>query len=496
MSNFTNLAILPILLPVIAAILSAFFNKRTTLSKWITGTFVIGQLLTVCSLLVYIFQHGPIILETGDWPAPYGIIIVADELAILLVVTTNIISVAAAFFAFKTVKPEEQTHYFYMFFHFLIAGVSGAFLTGDLFNLFVFFEVLLMASYGLIILGGSKHQFRESIKYVLINVFSSILFVTTVAFLYSVTGTVNMAQLAVRVGEVGQAGILTTIAIMLFVVFATKGALFPLYFWLPKSYAVPHPVVSALFGSLLTKVGIYAILRTFTLIFGHNAEFTHQFFIILGVLTIIFGVIGALSTHNIKLIIAYNIVPAVGFILIGIGVYSVTSLAGAVYYLVHDMIIKGALFMLVGTIVAITGTSDIRKMGGLIHQYPLLGWLFFLSTLVLAGIPPFSGFIGKYLLVRGGLEAGHHVAIIIALLSSLLILLSVIRIFIGVFWGEQRLENEQRKVSTMGFLAPISFLLAFSILLGIGADYIYPYIQYIGDTLASPSYYIENVLKE
>ncbi|MFZ3588239.1 Na+/H+ antiporter subunit D [Bacillus sp. DJP31] len=494
MSNFNNLAILPILLPIIAGILSAFLNRRNVLLKWVTGIFVICQLLVVSYIMLQVFAQGPVILETGDWPAPYGIIIVADELAMLLVVTTNLISVAAAFYSFKTVNQNEQRYYFYTFFHFLIAGVSGAFLTGDLFNLFVFFEVLLMASYALIILGGSKQQFRESIKYMLINVFSSILFVTTIAFLYSVTGTVNMAQLAVRVGEYGQTGILTTIAIMLFIVFATKGALFPLYFWLPKSYSVPHPVVSALFGSLLTKVGIYCILRIFTLIFGHNAAFTHQLFIVIGVITILFGVIGALSTHNIKLIIAYNIVPSIGFILIGIGVFSVTSLAGAVYYLIHDMIIKGALFLIVGTIVMIAGTSDLRKMGGLLHQYPVVGWQLFIATLVLAGIPPFSGFIGKYLLVRGGLEEGHYFATISATLLSLLTLLSVMRIFIGAFWGEQM--KEHRTVSTKGLLAPVSFLLAFSILLGVGGDYIYPYVQYIGDTLASPSYYIENVLKE
>lgn len=494
MSNFNNLAILPVLLPIIAGILTIFLNKRSSLLKWFNGIFVIVQLLVVSWLLFKINVHGPIILETGSWKAPFGIVIVADELAILLVVTTNIISVAATFFSFKTISEKEQKLYFYTFFHFLIAGVSGAFLTGDLFNLFVFFEVLLIASYALIILGGTKEQFRESIKYVLINVFSSILFVTTIAFLYSVTGTVNMAQLAQRVGESGQTGILTTISIMLFIVFATKGALFPLYFWLPKSYAVPHPVVSALFGSLLTKVGIYAILRTFTLIFGYQAEYTHQMFIIIGVITILFGVIGALSTHDIKLIIAYNIIPAVGFILLGIGIYSVTSLAGAVYYLIHDMIIKAALFLIVSTIVMITGTSDLRKMGGLIHQYPVLGWQLFLATLVLAGIPPFSGFIGKFLLVRGGLEAGHAFATITALLLSLLILLSTIRIFIGAFWGEQ--VNDKETVSTKGLLAPITFLLVFSIVLGVGAEYIYPYIQYIGDTLASPSYYIQNVLKE
>jgi multicomponent Na+:H+ antiporter subunit D len=211
----------------------------------------------------------------------------------------------------------------------------------------------------------------------------------------------------------------------------------------------------------------------------------------------LFGVIGALSTYNIKLIIAYNIVPAVGFMLIGIGVFSVTSLGGAVYYLIHDMIIKSALFLLAGIIVMVTGTHDIRKMGGLIHRYPLLAWLFFVSTLVLAGIPPFSGFIGKYLLVRSGIEEGHYISIILALMLSLLILLSVMRVFIAVFWGEKKEDmQENSSVPIKGLLAPVSFLLAFSIFLGVGAELVYPYVQMIGDVLASPSYYIENVIKE
>ncbi|MBM6619216.1 Na+/H+ antiporter subunit D [Bacillus suaedaesalsae] len=495
MSNFNNLAILPVLLPVIAGILAIFIHKKPVATRVMTAIFTIAQLLLSFFLTIYVFNHGPIVLETGDWKAPFGIVVVADELAMLLVTTTNIISVAIAMYSFYTIKALEHRYFFYVFYHFLIAGVSGAFLTGDLFNLFVFFEVLLMSSYALIIFGSGKEQLRESVKYVLINVFSSIIFVTTIAFLYSVTGTVNIAQLGMRVGEIEQAGILTTIAVMLFFVFATKGALFPLYFWLPKSYAVPHPVVAALFGSLLTKVGIYSILRTFTVIFGYEAQFTHQIFIIIGVLTILFGVVGALSTHNIKLIIAYNIIPAVGFMLIGIGVFSVTSLAGAVYYLIHDMIIKCALFLLAGTVVSITGTTDIRKMGGLIHRYPLLGWLFFVSALVVAGIPPFSGFIGKYLLVRGGLEEGHYFAIILALLLSLLILLSVIRIFITAFWGEEK-EYNGKHVSMKGIVPPVSFLLAFSIFLGLGAEVVYPYVQFIGDVLASPSYYIENVIKE
>src|SRR5699024_445338 len=215
--------------------------------------------------------------------------------------------------------------------------VSGAFLTGYLFNLFVFFEVLLMASYGLITLGGGKAQLIEYLKYLLINLFSSIIFVTTVAFLYSVVGTVNMAQIAERVYEVEQQGILTAIGIILFFVFATKAALFPLYYWMPKSYVVPNPVVSALFGALLTKVGIYSFIGVFTLIVILEAELTHTLFLWIAGLSMIFVVICALSTKDVKMIVAYHVIPAIRFILYGLAVFIQVAHSGSVYYLIHDM---------------------------------------------------------------------------------------------------------------------------------------------------------------
>ncbi|WLR49920.1 Na+/H+ antiporter subunit D [Bacillus tianshenii] len=492
----SNLAILPILLPFLTGVLAAFLHKRLIAVRTITITMSIVTLLTSFYLATIIFNQAPIVLEAGDWIAPFGIVLVADKLAITLVLVTDLIAVACALYAFRSLDEEKERFYFYTFFQLLIAGVSGAFLTGDLFNLFVFFEVLLMASYGLIILGGSKEQLRESLKYVLINLFSSMLFVTTVAFLYSVIGTVNMAQLAERIGEVEQQGILTAISILLFLVFATKGALFPLYFWLPKSYAVPSPVISALFGALLTKVGVYSILRVFTLIFIHKTDITHELFVVLAGITMLFGVIGALSTHNIKLIVAYNIIPAVGFMMMGIGVFNETALAGTVYYLAHDMIVKGALFLLAGAIIKITGTSDLRKMGGLIHNHQLLGWLFLIACITLAGIPPFSGFIGKYLLLTGAMGEGRYFIVGAALLSSLLILLSVIRIFINAFWGEVKLERHQEKGSEKGMVAPIALLLAFSVMLGLGAEWFYPYIDQVAEALADPSIYINTVLKE
>ncbi|OZU89898.1 Na+/H+ antiporter subunit D [Virgibacillus indicus] len=492
----SNLAVLPIIIPLISAIILVFFNSKVNISRGLAKLFSLINLSVALYINWYVLENGSIILETGDWAAPYGIILVVDSLAAILVLTTNLIAAACAFYAPNAGLERKEKFYFYPLFFFLISGVSGAFVTGDLFNLFVFFEVLLMASYGLIVLGGDKVQLRESLKYLLINVFSSMLFVTAIAFLYAVVGTVNMAHIAQRVQEVEQQGVLTAIGVLLFFVFATKAALFPLYYWLPKSYVVPNPVISALFGALLTKVGIYSILRVFSLIFVYKLELTHETFIWIAGLSMIFGVIGALSTNNIKLIIAYNIIPAIGFIILGIGVLNQESLGGSVYYLIHDMIIKAALFLIVGVIAYIAGTSDLRKMGGLINYYPFLGWLLFVAAFVLAGIPPFSGFIGKLLLLQGAFKEGEIAIVIIGLLTSLLILYSIMKIFIKGFWGDKDAMGDFKKKPVKGMIAPIVFLLAFSVALGVGAEYFYPIVDSIAAYLLDPEIYIDSVLKE
>nr|WP_289036750.1 Na+/H+ antiporter subunit D [uncultured Allobacillus sp.] len=493
----SNLAVLPIVIPLIASVISAFIPKKLGLSRIIAKLFALIFLVYAGYLAWIVFTDGIIVMQSSGWAAPFGISIVADYLSVTLVLITSIVTTAAVFYAPSSLSKLQESYYFYTFMFLMISGVVGAFLTGDLFNLFVFFEVLLMASYGLIVLGGGKVQLRESLKYVLFNVFSSMLFVTTIGFIYGSVGTVNMAHLAERIQEAEQTGILTGLAVLLFFVFAIKAAIFPLYYWLPNSYIVPNPVVSALFGALLTKVGIYSILRMYTLVFNHDVGITHEIFIWLAMFTMLFGVIGALSTQNVKLIVTYNIIPAIGFILMGIGLYSTSGIEGSVYYLIHDMIIKAALFFLVGALVVAAGTDDLRKMGGLITRYPVLGWLFFVGSLVLAGVPPFSGFIGKLLLLRGSLEQEEILLTIAALITSLLILYSMVRIFVRGFWGdtvEELPEGQNKKVRNLTI--PAAILLAISIFLGIGAEFIYPHVETIANMLLDRAEYINAVLRE
>ncbi|MBW3111107.1 Na+/H+ antiporter subunit D [Bacillus sp. MCCB 382] len=492
----TNLLILPILIPLFTAIILMFISKYVKVQR---GVSVLSTLLTVVTSLVLIntvHQDGIQTVNLGSWVAPFGITLVSDMLSALLVTTTSIITLVVLLYSFKSIGIERERFYYYPVVQFLLVGVNGAFTTGDIFNLFVFFEVMLMSSYVLLVLGGTKAQLREGIKYILVNVISSALFVITVAYLYSVVGTLNMADISRKIAEVDQPGIVTAIAILFLLVFGLKGAIFPLYFWLPGSYYAPPTPVLALFGALLTKVGIYSILRTYTLFFYHDTGFTHEILAMLAILTIVLGCIGAIAYWDVKKIIIYNIIIAVGVILFGVSTMNPEALEGAIYYLVHDMIIKAALFLLVGVMIAITGTANLKKMGGLIKEYPWLGWTFLVAAFSLAGIPPLSGFIGKLLILRGSFAAEAYVGAGVVLASSLLVLYSVIKIFLNGIWGTPKEYKGASKGDARYLWMTSAILVVLAVCYGLGAEAMRPLFSQATEVLVNPELYIDAVLKE
>ncbi|MGG2056195.1 Na+/H+ antiporter subunit D [Lysinibacillus pakistanensis] len=492
-----NFLLLPIIIPFFFGMILMFGQKNLKYQRTFSLLGIGIALISAISLLIKVKNDGIQKVTFGNWPVPFGITMVSDMVSVLLVTTTLLIAFFVVWYGFGSITKERERFFYYPGIMFILTGVNGAFTTGDIFNLFVFFEVLLMASYLLIVLGGEKGQLKGSIKYILINVISSALFVITVAFLYSVVGTLNMADIAVKIAEVNQPGIVTVIAVLFLMVFGLKAAIFPLYFWLPTSYAsTPIPVLT-LFGALLTKVGIYAITRTYTLFFVHDLSYTHDLLMALAIATIIAGCIGALAYFDMKLIIIYNIVIAVGVILFGVSQMNEVSLKGAMFYLVHDMLIKAALFMLIGIIIYITGTSDLRKMGGLMKKYPALGWFYLIAAFGLAGIPPLSGFVGKLLIAQGGFEAGSMWSSIFILASSLLVLLSVIRIFLYAFWGEEKATTGKvdKKVYQTLFV-PTVLLVLITVAYGVGAEWITPFMDDAAKLLHDPSIYIDAVMKE
>ncbi|RLQ96504.1 Na+/H+ antiporter subunit D [Falsibacillus albus] len=491
-----NLLILPIIIPLFTAIFLIFLTKYVMVQRWVSTISLLGTISSAFILLHTVHQDGIQTLNLGSWPAPFGITLVSDMLSALLVTTASVIALCCLIYSFKSIGEGRERYYYYAVFQFLLVGINGAFTTGDIFNLFVFFEVMLMSSYVLLVIGGTKIQLRESIKYILVNVISSALFVITVAYLYSVVGSLNMADISVRISQIHQPGIITVIAILFLIVFGLKGAIFPLYFWLPGSYYAPPAPILAMFGALLTKVGVYSILRTYTLFFYHDPGYTHQILGVLAVLTIIAGIIGAIAFWDVKKIIIYNIIIAVGVITFGISVMTKESLTGSVFYLIHDMIMKAALFLLVGIITTIAGTSNLRKISGLIKFYPALGWIFFIASLSLAGIPPLSGFVGKLLIVKGGFEEHQYVGAAVVLMSSLFVLYSVIKIFLNGFWGKPLDELKDSRAPIKMMIAPAAFLLAIAIFYGLGSEYVYSYISQASDVLTNPAIYIDAVLKE
>ncbi|MDE5413834.1 Na+/H+ antiporter subunit D [Alkalihalobacterium chitinilyticum] len=491
-----NLVILPILIPFIIGTVLIFLANKHKIQRAISGITVFALLGVSIYLAVLVYQEGIQTIELGNWQAPFGIILVADMFATMMVVLSSIVGLVCLFFAFQTISNEREKFYFYPFYFFLLTGVNGAFLTGDLFNLFVFFEVMLIASYILIVMGGTKYQLRESLKYVAINIFASILFIVGVAYIYAATGTLNMADLAVKVALLEQQGVLNVIAILFLIIFGMKGALFPLYFWLPRSYYGPPAAIAALFGGLLTKVGMYAIIRMFTLIFNHDPGFTHTIILILAGLTMFFGVLGAVSQFDFKRILSYHIISQVGYMVMGLGIFTPLAIAGAIYYIAHHIIVKAALFLFAGATQKLTGTTNLKEMGGILKTHPWLSWLFFISAISLAGIPPLSGFFSKFALILAGFEEGRYIIVTVALVVGLLTLFSMMKIFIYAFWGEQKMTEKQAKQKVGKLILPIVPLVILTIVLGFFAEPIFSYSLEVAEELLNPSIYINSVLKE
>ena len=489
----SNILVLPLIVPIITAALLVFLHDYIKLQRIVSLVTMVFVAIISVVLLQTIQTEGILRLDFSGWAPPFGILFVGDSFSVLLVLTASIVTVLCLIYAFSTIGPEREKHYFYPFVLFLIAGVNGSFLTGDIFNLFVCFEVMLLASYALIALGGEKIQLRESIKYVLINVVASWMFLVALAYLYGTVKTLNMAHIAQRVAEAGQDPMLTLVSIIFLIVFALKAGLL-LFFWLPGSYSVPPTAIQALFAALLTKVGIYALFRTFTLMFPLQPEVTHMIIGVMAGLTIIAGCLGALSGRDVQTIATYNVIIGVGFILLALAIGTEEAMAGAVYYLIHDMIAKAMLFLLIGTMVMLTGEIVVKKMNGLIRNYPLFGWLFFLTMCALVGIPPLSGFIGKVLIGQGAVETGSYVLLTLGFGSSIIVLYSLLRIFLASFFGEATISEEDKMPIPRGAMVSFVLLAICMIGLGVGAEGIAIYVEDAAYTLVNPSVYIEAIL--
>jgi multicomponent Na+:H+ antiporter subunit D len=376
-------------------------------------------------------------------------------------------------------------------------GVNGAFLTGDVFNLYVWFEVMLIASFVLMALGGSREQLEGSFKYVTLNLMASAMFLAAVGTLYGISGTLNMADVALRTGDMSQPGLLMTVAMMLLVAFGIKAAVFPLFFWLPASYHTPAPAVSAVFAGLLTKVGVYALIRTFTLMFVQDPVYTHWLLLVIAGFTMVTGVLGAAAQSDFRRLLSFHIISQIGYMIMGLALWSPLALAGAVFYIVHNIIAKTNLFLIAGVVGRLRGTEDLKELGGFYRTRPALSVLFLVSALGLAGLPPLSGFWAKYILVKAGLDAGSHAIIGVALGVSLLTLFSMTKIWAQVFWKDapgDGTDNPLGKAALWSFGVPVATLAILTIAVGLGFEPMLQLSLRASEQLLDPTAYVIAVL--
>ena len=437
----STLVTLPVLLPMLGAGLTVM-GSRSAMAQRAIGIVVLVTVAVLATVLLAVADAGgPIVVELGGWAPPVGIALVADRLAALLLLVSTLVTLAVLVYSidqriadYGRETPSTTFHPMYLL---LCAGVSLAYLTGDLFTLFVAFEIMLASSYVLITRRTNASRIRSGMTYVTVSLTSSLLFLTMVGLVYAATGTVNLADLAGRVGEL-PAGLRTVLGLLVVVVFGIKAAIVPLHFWLPDSYPNAPAPVTALFAGLLTKVGIYALVRTQTLIFPQDGAWPLMLWF--AVATMIVGALGALAQNDLNRLLSFLLVSHIGFMLFGLAVFDVDGIAGTLLYVVHHITVQATLFLVSGLITRRTGTVSLDQMGGLARTSPALAVLFAIPALTLAGIPPTSGFVAKLALLQAGAGSGLGTALVagVVIVASLLTLYAMTRVWVRVFWGSPR----------------------------------------------------------
>ena len=491
----TSLVPLPIVVPLLAAAITVVLGRRRRAQRAVTVAALAGVLGVSIALLVGADEDSVLVMDAGGWAAPLGISYVVDRLAAIMLVTSAAMLLVVFVYAIGQRGVESEHVGFSPIYLVLAAGVSASFVTGDMFNLFVAFEMMLAASYVLLTLGGRSDQVRAGMTYVVISLVASALFITALALVYAATGTVNMADLSQRVPELSS-GVRAGFSLLLILVFGIKAGLFPLFFWLPDSYPTAPGPVTAIFAGLLTKVGVYAIIRTQTLLFPPDSR-QGTALLVIGSLTMLVGVLGALAQDDLKRLLSFHIVGQIGYMIFGLGLFTVAGVTAVVFYIVQTILVKTNLFLVAGLIDRHAGSSRISTVGGIVRSAPIIAVLFAVPALSLAGLPPSSGFAGKFALIDAGIADGAWAVVAVALIVSLLTLLSMVKIWNGVFWGEPEaapaLEGRTGGGPALMVLAT-GVTVVLSIAYVVAAGPIYDLAARAGSDLLDPSVYVDAVL--
>ena len=491
---------LPLIIPFTAGLLLLGFRTKETYQKTVSFIASLGLLAAALNLLFVVKNQGIQVAHLGNWPSPFGIILAVDLLGAIMTVVCGSVGLTALFYSFPTIQKKRMDGAYYALFFFLLFGINGAFMTGDLFNLFVFFEVVLMTSYVLLVLGNEHKQAASGFTYLTLNLVGSTLFLAGAGIIFGQLGTLNMAHIASRIGTIENQGLVTLVGMIFFCVFGIKAAMFPLYNWLPDSYTAPPTPISAVFAGLLTKVGVYSMYRAFGTMFIQDIGFTHHnVLILLAGLTMVLGVWGAVVQYDVRSILAFHSISQVGYILMGLAIFTPLAIAGGIYHMVHHSLIKSSLFLIGGGMGHIGGTQDLKKLGGLVKKSSALAIFFMISSMALSGIPPLSGFYSKLALVVSGLAEKHPILVTAALVTSLFTLYSMIKIWRLGFWGETNTEKESELTPSPKTLqnrlwTSLTLSVAFVIYLSLFAGPVMKICKDASEQLFNQKEYIEAVL--
>jgi multicomponent Na+:H+ antiporter subunit D len=493
---------LPLLIPLatlaLCIVLSNFVRAQRIVS--ITGSVLL--LASSVALLCAVYDGTVLATQFGSWRAPFGITFVADLLSAAMVLITGVMAVTVSVYDIANGDRGKRAQIlFHPLYHGLLLGVVGAFLTGDIFNLYVWFEIMLISSFGLLVLERTPRQLDAGVKYAILNLVATSLFLMSVGFLYGLTGTLNMADLARTIPTVNNQGLVTTLAILFLLAFGAKAAVFPLFFWLPAAYPAASAPVVAIFAALLTKVGVYALLRIGTLLFTNNAVVIGAIVSVVAILTMVTGVLGAASHFDVRRILSFHIISQIGYMLIGLAVGTPLAVAGSILYVIHHIIVKANLFLIAGVMRHAGGSFDLKKLGGLYRLEPLLAALFMIPAMSLAGLPPFSGFWAKFVLIEASLEDGHAAIAATALVVGLLTLYSMVKIWNEAFWkspseASQQADSTWRRLPAAqrwSMLLPIIGLASITLTIGLCTE---PFLKYsirAADQLLKPVAYMHAV---
>lgn len=434
----------PVALALFGAGMLVMLRGQKAMQAGFAALIVLAILVSNLYLFFRVFESGPVAMTMGKWLPPFGITFAADMTSALFCLAASVVALVVIVFAQIELDDREYRFGFYPMLLLLLCGVSGSFLTGDIFNLYVWFEVMLIASFGLLILGGRKIQLDGAVKYGFLNLLATTFFLVAIAYTYGLTGTLNMADLIDKAADIPAGPMLTVAALFLFA-FGVKAAAFPANAWLPASYHTPSVAVSALFGGLLTKVGAYAVLRVLVVLLPEGRDQLEPVIAALAVATLLLGPLGALAQTNLRRAIGFLVIGGIGAVFAGLAVGSMRGVGGGVFYALHSILTLTALYLAAGLVERASGTQDIRLMGGLYAANAPLSILFIVLVFAVSGLPPFLGFWPKLLLVEGGIELGHWVLVVALLANSLLTLIAASRLWAFIFWrnGPEGERSEQ-----------------------------------------------------